>query len=226
MPANRHLDAWTDQDHALSVGLGFGFSVTGFGALFHLGLFALVSHSESDTGILVVGEAFLLSNPKPVGFAAFELELGRGKFGVLVGVHLTLVDLFAAAGHVPDWLANVARLTGTLYAGNQPATIAIGQLSDPRTWLMARIDLELIIITGEADAALCLQIVSGGPVGYGCLRRVGGTPRPAGRYRSDPAPERGQHLHSETATDLHTGRAGPASGAEQRQPDGGAPHSG
>ncbi len=172
LPANRRLAAWQDQNHSFAVGAGFGCSLNACGALMHLGLFALVAHSETDTGVLVVGEAFLLTNPKPIAFVAVEIDTSTGKFGILFGVQLTLVDLFAAAGNVPDWLANIVRLTGTLYFGNQPWTFAIGQLADQRTWLTARIELDAIVITGHAEIAVCLQIVDGGPVGYGMLANL------------------------------------------------------
>ena len=84
----------------------------------------------------------------------------------MVGVDLSLGDF--ASGNLPDWLAHIARLTGTLYFGNQPWSFAIGQLADQSTWLALRIEFD-IWITVKAMLGVCVEIVDGGPKGFGLV---------------------------------------------------------
>ena len=116
--------------------------------------------------MLVVGELYLLKNPDSIGFLAIDYDSATGRFGVMVGVNLGL-DKFVGGGTIPSWIANLAKLTGTLYFGNQPWTLAIGQLSDQRSWLGITLSARWLKL--KARIALGLQIVDDGPKGFGVV---------------------------------------------------------
>ncbi|MGA9732716.1 MAG: hypothetical protein WBQ83_18700, partial [Candidatus Acidiferrales bacterium] len=169
-PANRTLADWNPEDGAFSVGVGVGFSFNGAGGAMHIDVFIFVSKSVADTGILIVGDLYLLKNPKPIAFVAIEYDISTGKFGVMIGVSLKLSDF--ASGSVPSWLANIATLTGSLYVGNQPWTFAIGQLADQSTWLTLKIDFDIWVMVEKGLIALCVQIVDGGPKGFALVIQI------------------------------------------------------
>ena len=70
---------------------------------------------------------------------------------------------------MPSWIADLAKLTGTVYFGNQPWTLAIGQLSDQRSWLGITVSSDLLALKLKFRIALGLQIVDGGPKGFGVV---------------------------------------------------------
>ncbi|HEX8107719.1 MAG TPA: hypothetical protein VF516_08310, partial [Kofleriaceae bacterium] len=166
MPASRTLADWIPEKDALAFGVGCGFSLNGCGSAAHLDIFIFFSKSKADTGLLIVGDLFLLRNPRPIAFVAIEYDIDKEKFGVMVGVNIGLADF--ASGSAPAWLNNIARLSGTLYFGNKPWSFAIGQLADQSTWLALKLDwhiwLEVKFMIG-----LCVQIVDGGPKGFGIV---------------------------------------------------------
>jgi hypothetical protein len=166
LPANRSLSDWIAEDHAFSLGVGAGFSLNGAGALVHLNVFIFYSKSAADNGVLVVGDVLLMKNPKPIGFLAFEYDFDTEKFSAMLGINLTVADL--ASGNAPDWVKNLAPLTGNLYAGNQPYTFAIGQLADQTTWLNLQVNVDFWV-TAKLFVGTCLQVVDGGPKGIGLV---------------------------------------------------------
>lgn len=166
MPASRTLADWLAQKGAFAFGVGCGFSLNGAGGAAHLSVFIYFEKADANTGLLIVGELYLLKNPKPIAFVAIEYDIDKEKFGVMVGVDLSLGDF--ASGNLPSWLANIARLTGTLYFGNQPWSFAIGQLSDQSTWLSLLINFD-IWLTIKFQLGVCVQIVDGGPKGFGVV---------------------------------------------------------
>ena len=169
-PANRALADWIAEEAAFSIGVGTGFSINGVGAGLNISIFIFYSKSKADQGILIVGELHLLSNPKPIAFVAIEYDISTGKFGVMVGVNINLGDF--AGGSVPSWLANVASLTGSIYVGNQPWTVAIGQLADQTSWLQLKIDFDVWLLVLKAQLGVCVQIVDGGPKAFGVIFQI------------------------------------------------------
>jgi hypothetical protein len=166
MPANRTLADWIAEKDALAFGVGCGFSLNGCGSALHLDIFIFFAKSAADTGLLIVGELYLLKNPKPIAFVAIEYDISTDKFGIMVGVDLTIGDF--ASGNLPSWIANIARLSGTMYLGNKPWSFAIGQLADQSSWLALRIDFD-VWITVKFVLGVGLQIVDGGPKGFGVV---------------------------------------------------------
>src|SRR6185312_16732078 len=88
MPRDRNLGDWKAVDNTLAMGMGGAFSFTGSGNIFRISIFAFYSQGDTERGLLVVGELFLLKNTKPLAFVAIELDLDTNKFGVLVGINL------------------------------------------------------------------------------------------------------------------------------------------
>jgi hypothetical protein len=166
MPASRTLADWIAEKGSFDFGVGCGFSLNGCGSALHLSIFIFFAKSKADTGILIVGELYLLKNPKPIAFVAIEYDIDKDKFGVMIGIDLNVGDF--ASGSVPNWLADIARLTGTMYLGNKPWAFAIGQLADQSTWLSLKIDFD-IWITIKFMLGVCVQIVDGGPKGFGLV---------------------------------------------------------
>jgi hypothetical protein len=166
MPANRTLADWLAEKDSDAAGIGCGFSLNGCGSAMHLTVFIFVAKSVADSGILAVGELYLLKNPKPIAFVAIEYDWSKDKFGVMVGVDLGLGDFFG--GSVPSWLAHVASLSGTIYFGNQPWAFAIGQLADQSTWLSLQMHWDIWLVV-KFLFGIGVQIVDGGPKGFGIV---------------------------------------------------------
>ena len=164
MPRSRTLADWIAEKDSFAFGVGCGFSFNGAGNAMKIDVFIFFAKSKANTGLLVVGDLFLLKNPKPVAFVAVEYDFDKDKFGIMVGVDIGLADF--AGGSPPSWIANIARLTGTIYFGNKPWALAIGQLADQRSWLSLNINWN-IWLTMKVQFGIGLEIVDGGPKGFG-----------------------------------------------------------
>ena len=171
MPPSRNLADWTPVNHSFAAGVGAGFSLNSAGTAFHIGAFILVTHSEEDTLILIVGELYLLKNPDPIAFVAIEYDFAKAKFGLMAGVDMGL-DKFVGGSSIPPSLAKIAKLTGTIYFGNKPWSLAIGQLADQRSWLGFTVKVDWIDL--RIQIALGLQMTDGGPKGVGLVLSVSG----------------------------------------------------
>jgi hypothetical protein len=172
MPRSRNLADWKAVDKSLAVGVAAGFALNGAGALFHIGAFLLVTHDEENTGILIVGDVYLLKNPEPVAFLAAEYDSDKDKFAAMAGVDFTLAKFVKEADQLPAWLKDMARLSGNIYFGNDPWTLAVGQLADPRTWLSVTLNAPLLVL--NVRLAFGMQVVDGGPRGVGVVFSLSG----------------------------------------------------
>ena len=170
---DRAMADWMPEDDAFSLGVGCGFSLNGCGAAIHLTIFIFFSKSAADTGLLVVGELFLLKNPKPIAWVAIEYDIDKEKFGVMVGVDLTISSFFPSTS-VPDWISKLVTLSGTLYFGNQPWSFAVGQLADQSTWLSLKAGFDFLV-EFKLVIGVCVQVVDGGPRGFGFVFSAKGT---------------------------------------------------
>jgi hypothetical protein len=174
-PPSRQLDSsgWKREDHSFAAALGFTLT-TSFGQIARLDLFGLFMKSPKDSGLLIAVEAFLAKSDKPVGYGALDIDFDSGKWGFTLGVVMTPANL------LPDLpmsgvLAKMGSLSGTLYVGNQPATLAIGQLSDQSTWLTLRFPGAGAVFTETSFvAAFCLQLVDEGPKAVALALRIAG----------------------------------------------------
>jgi hypothetical protein len=173
MPRTRNLADWKPVDNSWAAGLAAGeFSLNSCGKAFHLDIFVLITHSETDTGVLVVGDLYLLKNPEPVAFLAVDYDSETDKFGALLGVDFELAKFIKNADQLPDWLRRIARLSGTIYVGNKNWTVAVGQLADQRSWLGITFDAPWLAL--KVQFAVGLQIEDEGPKGFGLVLTVYG----------------------------------------------------
>jgi hypothetical protein len=182
MPQTRNLQAWKPVNNSWAAGVAAGeFTLNSCGKAFHLDIFVLITHSETDTGVLVVGDLYLLKNPEPVAFLAVDYDSETDKFGALLGVDFELAKFIKFAGQLPDWLKRIARLSGTIYVGNKNWTVAIGQLADQRSWLGITFDAPWLAL--KVQFAVGLQIEDEGPKGFGLVLTVyGGTDAGLGAF--------------------------------------------
>jgi hypothetical protein len=172
MPRSRNLADWKPVEDSFAAGLAAEFTLHSCGRVFHLDVFVLVTHSETDTEILVVGDLYLLKNPDPVAFLAVDYDPTTEKFGALLGVDFQLTKFLKGGEALPDWLKQIARLSGTIYVGNKNWTVAVGQLADQRTWLGITFKAPWLAL--NVQFAVGLQIEDEGPKGFGLVFTVSG----------------------------------------------------
>ena len=168
---DRRLAGWTAEDGAWTFGVGASASFPAFGKIVDLTVFVLGVDSSDETGLLVVGEVRLFSNPRALGYLAVEIDRTQDRTSILVGVDARASSFVKSA---PAWMDNVGKFTGTLYISSSPGTVAIGHLADQTTWLTARFDVDLWVANTSLVVAICFEYVDGGPKGFGITARVEG----------------------------------------------------
>jgi hypothetical protein len=147
---------------AAGVGADVGLSVS---KAVILRSFIFFHRSDSQSGLLVAAEVFALQASTPVGIGAIEVDLDRDRWAALIGVDLDLAKLLKTESPLAKGLG---RLTGTIFAGNQPGMFAIGQLTDQSSWLTLSVNKSLLGMQARVSVAFCLQIAAGdGPRGMG-----------------------------------------------------------
>ena len=155
---------WKVEQGAEAAGVGADLCLSVSKALI-LRSFIFFHRSDSQSGLLVAAEVFALKASKPIGVGAIEVDLERDRWAALIGVDLELAKLLNTDSPLAKGLG---RLTGTIFAGNQPGMFAIGQLTDQTTWLTLSVNKSLIGLKARVSVAFCLQIASGdGPRGMG-----------------------------------------------------------
>ena len=155
---------WKVEQGAEAAGVGADLCLSASKALF-LRSFIFFHRSDSQSGLLVAAEVFLLRGSRPIGVGAIEVDLDRDRWSALIGVDLELAKVLDTDSPLAKGLG---RLTGTIFAGNQPGMFAIGQLTDQSSWLTLSISKSLLGMQARVSVAFCLQIASGdGPRGAG-----------------------------------------------------------
>lgn len=137
LPAGRNLAAWAPRDSSLAAGAALSIAFGGCKDL-RLGGFFFYLDSPEDAGWLAGLELYALKADKPIAYGAFEWDSRRSRWGLTLGIALTPRSLLG--DRVPEWLDNLAAITGTAYFGNKPDTVAIGQYADPASWLSFRFE--------------------------------------------------------------------------------------
>ena len=149
---------------AAGVGADLGLSVT---RAVTLRCFLFFFRGDASAGLLISAEVFLLKARTPVGFGAVEADLETDRYAALIGVDLDFASLLDSDSALAKGLG---RLTGTLFAGNQPGMFAIGQLADPASWLTFSVNRSFLGLSARVSLGLCLQISARpGPRGFGFL---------------------------------------------------------
>ena len=160
---------WRVEQGAEAAGVGADLGLSSTKAV-TLRVFMFFHRSDAASGLLISAEVFILKAKTPVGFGAVEADLERDRYSALVGVDLDLAKLLDSESALAKGLG---RLTGTLFAGNQPAMIAIGQLADPSSWLTLSFDKSFLGLSARMSIGLCLQYSADpGPKGIGLLATV------------------------------------------------------
>jgi hypothetical protein len=166
---DRRLAAWNPHQPAFTGGIGVMASFVGCGSIVELSLFILGVISDDERGLLIALEARLLSNPEPVAWGVIEWDAKNGTFSFLTGVELSIDKLMK---NPPDWLKNIARLSGTIFAGNQPGRFAIGHISDMNTWMSLLIDKDLWGFGLHVQIGSCFEWTEGVLIGGGLVVQV------------------------------------------------------
>ena len=81
-------------------------------------------HEVGACGILAVGELFLKKATKSIAWVAVEYEFKKQKFGILIGVDLSIAEVLGGGSALPSWMSGPT-LSGTLYFGNKPWALKI-----------------------------------------------------------------------------------------------------
>jgi hypothetical protein len=170
VPGDRRLAGWVARNDSLAFGLGASVSFSGFGTVVRLGAFVMFVTGPDEKALLIVIDIRLLTNPKPIAYLALEFDFMRGTFHGVLGVELRLADFVSGA---PAWVNAIGGLTGTIFVSNDPGTFAIGRLRDQQTWLRLHLEWDFFIRT-FFEAGLCIEVVSGGPKGFGFFIRIEG----------------------------------------------------
>ena len=167
LSSNRKLTAWLPKDDSWAFGAGLGLTVGGQNSVRIDGFF-FYQQSPEEKGFLLGFEVFLFGKADPVGFGVLEYDLKRDKWHILLGVSFSIGDVLPAG--IEGAFGDLVALTGTLYIGNRPGTIAIGQLNDPTTWLSLHFKSGGLF-KAEVLVAYCLQMVDApqGPFGSGVI---------------------------------------------------------
>ncbi len=155
---------WKVEQDAEAAGVGADLCLSVSKALI-LRSFIFFHRSDSQSGLLVAAEVFALKASRPIGVGAIEIDLDRDRWSALIGVDLELEKLLDTDSPLAKGLG---RLTGTIFAGNQPSMFAIGQLTDQTSWLTLSVNKSLLGMQARVSVAFCLQIAGGdGPRGTG-----------------------------------------------------------
>lgn len=176
VPTSRRLDAWKPQDNAYAFGAGFGITYTGCGRFFTIAALGMYAKGESESTLLIVIALHLLNSSEAAALGVLELDWANGRYMVMLGVVLTLSKVLKG---FPDCLDDAFIMTGTIVCGNKPATVAIGRLTDPRTWLGILVDVDLKIFRSYLQVAFCFEWVEGGNMGTAFVLRLEGSCTPS-----------------------------------------------
>lgn len=170
VPGDRRLAAWKPSEDSWAIGVGASASFVGFGKLVELDAFVLVVRGPEERGTLIVARLFLMSNIEPLGYLAIEIDKVSGRTSAVLAIDATL-DKFMR--NAPKWMAEAGGFTGTLFLSNDPCTVAIGRLADQSTWLALRFDVD-VFVKASLTIGFCLELVEGGPKGFGLVVRLDG----------------------------------------------------
>jgi hypothetical protein len=173
VPGDRRLAAWQPQKDSWTLGIGVGASFAQLGRVLELGVFVLVVSGNDESGFLIVAEALLLQNPNPIAFIAIQWDGKNDQFSMLIGVNLRPRQFLSS---IPAWVDRIARITGTLFICNKPVVVALGRLSDTRTWFSLIFEFD-VWVRFFIQFGICFEYseAPGGGKGFGLIVRLEGT---------------------------------------------------
>ena len=161
VPATRNVatTGWEPKENAWAFAAGAGVELGANHAVKFDAFFLYVSSPEMRS-FLAALQVFAFGSKKPIAYGVVEVDGDR--WSLLIGLNLGLENV---TGKRIPVLGDAVGLTGTIYATNQPATIAIGHLNDLSSWLALRVVGNIWIFKVEIFAGVCLELVdvAGGP---------------------------------------------------------------
>lgn len=168
MPVNRKPGDWKRVPSGVSFGAAMQVAASASKAL-RLDTFIFATSSPEQRALTAGVQALLFDNPDPVGYGAFEWDLDRAKWSFALGWEL---DIDRLLDSLPDFGAGL-RISGSLFVGNQPTTVAAGQIGDVTTWPAFRF-VGLRHSKMEVLVAACYQYVAGTVNALGVILRFRG----------------------------------------------------
>ena len=128
---------------------------------------------DDENGLLIAAEAHLLQNKQPIAFAAIQWDGKTDQFSMLIGVNLTPKHFLK---RTPDWIDQIAKLSGTLFICNKPVVVALGRLSDTRTWFSLTFEFNMWA-RFLVQFGICFEYseAPNGGKGFGFIARIEGT---------------------------------------------------
>lgn len=168
LPSNRQLGSWRPVDESLVWGMGARTTTAG-ATVISCDLFCLGFSGPEGKGFLAALEIYFAKSAKPIGFAAIEWDIERDKIGILIGITLSAKNVLPEGVDLA-FLEDLASITGTLFIGNQPGTVALGQLNDTNTWFSFRFGTNRFI-DASVIVGFCVHYVNApdGPRGFGFM---------------------------------------------------------
>ena len=171
VPVSQLLNNWKPQNHAWAFGAGASVSFAGCGSMLEVALFVMGMDGPEEAGLLAAMELFILGSTKPIGYAVLEIDTKNNRYSFMLGVDIKVSNFLEDA---PEWLDEIVKISGTLFISNDPGTVAIGRLSDERTWFGIELKYDLWIAETNFRFALCFEWVDGEVVGFGIVIRLEG----------------------------------------------------
>ena len=171
VPVSQLLANWKPQDHAWAFGVGASVAFAGLGSMLEVALFVMGMDGPEEAGLLAALEVFILGSVKPIGYAVLEIDTKNDRYSFMLGVDIKVSNFMKDA---PAWLDEIVKISGTLFISNDPGTVAIGRLSDERTWLGIELNYDLWITSAHFRFALCFEWVDGEIIGFGIVIRLEG----------------------------------------------------
>jgi hypothetical protein len=170
---DRRLAAWQPQKDSWALGIGLSASLAQLGKIIELTAFVLSVSGNDENGLLIVAEAHLLQNEKPVAFVAVQWDGKNDRFSMLIGVNLTPKQFLK---RTPDWIDQIGKLSGTLFICNKPVVVALGRLADTRTWFSLTFDFD-VWARFFLQFGICFEYseAPNGGQGFGFIVRLEGT---------------------------------------------------
>jgi hypothetical protein len=170
---DRRLAAWQPRKDSWALGIGLSASIAQLGKIVELTAFVLSVSGDDENGLLIVAEAHLLQNEKPIAFVAVQWDGKSDQFSMLIGVNLTPKQFLK---RTPDWIDQIGKLSGTLFICNKPVVVALGRLSDTKTWFGLTFDFN-VWARFLVQFAICFEYSEEpeGGKGFGFIARIEGT---------------------------------------------------
>ena len=172
MPRSRNLADWTPVNNSFAVGVAGEFTLHACGKVFHIDVFVLVTHSETNARDPRRRRSVPAQESRTGRVRRHRLRPNHRQVRRAGRIDYELVKFLKSGDTLPDWLKQIARVSGTIYVGDRAIDRGDGQLADQRTWLGATFKAPWLGL--NVQFAFGLQIEENGPKGFGFVFTVSG----------------------------------------------------